>query len=96
MIQKQNNVERKRVNDIEAKQDKCSFKKSNSTSTQRMRKLRARRRKDNNFNMEEHYLKERERLAKLRSVQKIARERNSKLLREYRKKQKLSKREQRK
>lgn len=68
MIQNQNNIKkRKRVNDIEAKQDKCSFKKSNSTSTQHMRKLRARR-KDKNFNMEEYYLKEHERLAKLRSV----------------------------
>ena len=42
---------------------------------------------DKDFDMDLHLMKECERIAELRRVQKVARERDPKLLREYRMKQ---------
>ena len=74
---------------------KIKNKVQKSTSTERMRKLRESRREDKDFDMDSHLMKECERIAELRRVQKVARERDPKLLREYRMKQRLSKMKQR-
>lgn len=58
---------------------KIKNKVQKSTSTERMRKLRESRREDKDFDMDSHLMKECERIAELRRVQKVARERDPKL-----------------
>ena len=70
-------------------------KKAKTTSSERVQKLRARRKYDITFDDEKHKMKECYRGQENRKMAKIKREKDVSLLYEYRRKEKMRKREQR-
>lgn len=91
---KRKNTETKQLSIIE-KKSRTEIKLKTS-SAERMRKLRERRRQDPEFNIKKYHEEESKRIAKLRFVQKKKRNEDPYLLDEYRKKERMRKQEQRK